>query len=110
MKIRQFDPTPVVRAVISPEEPALVTEKENPIIARMNDERPDLALDKHAVHGADEGLSAIGAPPKPFADGADVEPMRGCHRLSPKIEECRANRAKLDQSILASLSRHCAVM
>src|SRR5581483_9552122 len=45
----------------------------------MNHQRADETFHKHAVAGAAEGFTAIGAAPQPFADGAHVNPMRSRH-------------------------------
>src|SRR5262249_47071288 len=56
---------------------------ENLVAPRMNDERADMALDEHTVASTNESLAAIDAAPEPFADRADVKPMRVGHWNSP---------------------------
>src|SRR5206468_778916 len=74
-----LDALPGVGPVAAAEQPLFGAEVEHLRPPRVDRQGADVALDEHALAGAEEAGAAVGAAEQPLAQGADVEPMGGEH-------------------------------
>src|SRR5262249_41088362 len=81
---RRIYAAPVLGPVGAAEQPLFAAEVKCLGIVRVNCQGPDVALDDHAVAGAGEGGTAVGAAEETFADGTDVEAVRCAHVSTPQ--------------------------